>query len=106
MIGVVIWSKEAAGQAAIWCQDDGAIAFLKSREDMSEAGNWPKAGDLVELENEVIGATRYARNVSCMPAQAKVDSPKVLFCAHSPTCISMSMPLCQYTSPDCKLRCG
>lgn len=106
MIGVVVWSKEDIGQAAIWCQDDASIAFLKSRDDMSNEDVWPKAGELVELDHEMVGSTRYARNVSRMPSQAQADSPKTLSCAHRPDCTSLAFPLCEYTSPDCKQRCG
>lgn len=106
MIGVVIWENESSGQAAIWCQDKASLAYLEGRENLTDQTFWPRSGDLVELKSETIGSTRYARDVTGLPPEKSPTIPKELRCPHNPDCISITFPVCQYSSPDCKRRCG
>lgn len=106
MIGVVIWEKEECEQAVIWCQDLSSLAYLDCREHIAESDYWPRSGDLVEMSNQMIGTTRYARQVTRVPQEKTADSPKEIRCAHNPDCKSMTFPVCEYTSPQCKLRCS
>lgn len=63
MIGVVVWSNLARKQAVIWCEDHAALAYLAGEENCVERGTWPEPGDMVELEDEVVGELRCARRV-------------------------------------------
>lgn len=65
MIGVVVWSNAAAEKAVIWCEDHAALAYMQGRQDYPVMASWPEAGDLLELDSEMIGNIRHARNV-CM----------------------------------------
>ena len=50
MIGVILWSSPPKEKAVIWCEDHGALAYLQGQENLAFPGEWPEAGDLVELE--------------------------------------------------------
>ncbi len=63
MIGVVVWASEARHKAVIWCEDQGALAYLQGQDNLVEQMSWPVAGDLLELETEMIGNLRHAREV-------------------------------------------
>lgn len=63
MLGVVVWSNLVRKQAVIWCEDHAALAYLAGAENLLEPGTWPEPGDLVELEDEVVGELRCARRV-------------------------------------------
>lgn len=66
MIGVVVWSSAAREKSVIWCEDQGALAYLQGAGNMIDARNWPEPGDLVELEEEMQGALRCARSVTLL----------------------------------------
>lgn len=48
MLGVVLWSSDRRRKAVIWCEDQQALAYL--RDDAVISGDWPEAGDIVEIE--------------------------------------------------------
>lgn len=108
MIGVVIWGKEESERAVIWCEELASMTYLDSRADLKETSQWPKAGDLVELEYEQIGETRHARQVCMVPLDdtEETQSPRELRCPYNPECSSLTFPVCNYLSPPCKTRCG
>lgn len=67
MIGVIVWSNADREKAVIWCEDQGALAYLQGRENLAVAAMpWPEAGDLMELETEDIASLRHARRVSLL----------------------------------------
>lgn len=78
MLGVVVWSNETKSKAVIWCEDQGALAYLEGVENLSAGGNWPIAGDLIELESVLDGGLRLARNVRLLSQGAGVALPQVL----------------------------
>ncbi len=90
MIGVVVWSSVERQKAVIWCEDQGALAYLHGAENMLAGSGWPMAGDLVELASETRGDMRYARDVTLVNRQHFVDLPTIL---------KQETP-----SPDCGLR--
>lgn len=79
MLGVVVWSKEAALSAVIWCEDHGDIAYLKGYCGLAEEPDylsvdpapprWPAVGDLVTLEIVAVGAMRLVRNLAILEAE-------------------------------------
>ncbi len=78
MLGVVVWSKESAQAAVIWCEDHGEIAYLKGYQGLSEPPDytspdagpplWPAVGDLVTLDISAAGGMRLARNLAILEA--------------------------------------
>lgn len=78
MLGVVVWSNETKGKAVIWCEDQGALAYLEGVENLISGGDWPAAGDLIELESVLDGGLRLARNVRLLSQGAGVALPQVL----------------------------
>lgn len=78
MIGVVVWSNAERQKAVIWCEDQGALAYLHGRDNLLPGGQWPLAGDLVELASETLGDMRYARDVALLNRQHFVELPNML----------------------------
>lgn len=78
MIGVVVWSSEDRQKAVIWCEDQGALAYLKDGDDLQRGAEWPAAGDLMELESETIGELRFARCVSPIRERSCPEIPTML----------------------------
>ncbi len=78
MLGVVVWSKESAQSAVVWCEDHGDIAYLKGYGGLAEEPDylspdpapprWPAVGDLVTLEIVAAGAMRLVRNLAILEA--------------------------------------
>lgn len=63
MLGVVVWSNEPRNKAVIWCEDQGALAYLEGLANLSLGSDWPNPGDLVELECRLEGGLRLAHDV-------------------------------------------
>lgn len=78
MIGVVVWSNVAKEKAVVWCEDQGSLAYLQGRADLLNTHAWPEPGDLLELETEVIGNLRHARQVSVLSEQGCPELPQLL----------------------------
>lgn len=78
MLGVVVWSNEKRCKAVIWCEDQGALAYLEGMTSLLRAGSWPEAGDLVELESELEGGLRLARNVRLVSQGVGAALPQAL----------------------------
>ncbi|SIQ31003.1 hypothetical protein SAMN05421641_10652 [Paracoccus thiocyanatus] len=78
MIGVILWSSPAKEKAVIWCEDHGALAYLQGRENLFSRQDWPEAGDLVELEFEVLAGLRHARFVSLVTGNKRSELPSLL----------------------------
>ncbi|UXU75141.1 MULTISPECIES: hypothetical protein [unclassified Paracoccus (in: a-proteobacteria)] len=78
MIGVILWSSPARQKAVIWCEDHGALAYLKGTEDLMTAAAWPEAGDLVELEVEMLDGLRHARAVHVVDGNRRPELPGLL----------------------------
>ncbi|MCV2446116.1 hypothetical protein [Paracoccus sp. DMF] len=78
MIGVILWSSPAKEKAVIWCEDHGALAYLQGQESLVFPGDWPEAGDLVELEIETIKDLRHARSVSLVSGNKRSELPSLL----------------------------
>ena len=91
MLGVVVWSKESTQAAVIWCEDHGAIAYLKGYDGLAEQPDylsadpapprWPAVGDLVMLETVVVGGLRRAHNLSIVEADWGAALPISLIAA-------------------------
>lgn len=78
MIGVVVWSNEKRGKAVIWCEDQGALAYLEGVGNLAAGAGWPVAGDLVEMESVVEGGLRLARAVRLLSQGAGAALPQAL----------------------------
>lgn len=78
MIGVVVWSNTCREKAVIWCEDQAELAYLQGAANLLEQGFWPQPGDLLELECEMIGTLRHARNVSRLSGQRCPELPRLL----------------------------
>lgn len=78
MIGVVVWSSLERQKAVIWCEDQGALAYLHGQENLLSGCAWPDAGDLLELESETVGDLRIARAVTTLNQRHCVDLPAML----------------------------
>ncbi|MDO5632705.1 MAG: hypothetical protein Q4G22_12840 [Paracoccus sp. (in: a-proteobacteria)] len=79
MIGVVVWSSADREKAVIWCEDQGALAYLQGRENLAMPGmGWPEAGDLMELETEFLASLRHARRVALLSEAQCPDLPDTL----------------------------
>ena len=78
MLGVVVWSNERRCKAVIWCEDQGALAYLEGMTNLFRAGQWPEAGDLVELESVLEGGLRLARKVRMLSQGVGAALPQAL----------------------------
>lgn len=78
MIGVVVWSSRQREKAVIWCEDQGALAYLQGRDALLNQNFWPEPGDLLELDSEVIGNLRHARRVSLLSEKSCTQLPAAL----------------------------
>ena len=78
VLGVVIWSKESRKKAVIWCEDQGALAYLAGKENLISREIWPETGDLVELDCTAEGGLRMARNVRLLSRGAGAALPHTL----------------------------
>lgn len=78
MIGVVVWASSARQKAVIWCEDQGALAYLQGQDNLVESGDWPTAGDLVELETRMEADLRHAYNVRMITENWCPDLPERL----------------------------
>lgn len=78
MIGVVVWSSKDREKAVIWCEDQASLAYLQGQSNLSNQDRWPEPGDLVELESEMVGSLRHARNVQVLSEQGCAALPELL----------------------------
>lgn len=78
MIGVVVWSNKAKEKAVIWCEDQASLAYLGGVDSLSDPTSWPEPGDLLELESEMVGELRYARQVSMLTEKGCLHLPELL----------------------------
>ncbi len=78
MLGVVVWSSAAKLKSVIWCEDQGALAYLHGYDNILGNAGWPEAGDMVELETEVRNDLRYAFNVRIVTERKFADLPGLL----------------------------
>lgn len=78
MIGVIVWSSAAKLKAVIWCEDQGALAYLQGMDNILGNDSWPEAGDMVELETEVRKDLRHAFNVRILTEGKFTELPEIL----------------------------
>lgn len=78
MIGVVVWSNPERQKAVIWCDDQGALAYLEGPEHLMTGTSWPSAGDLLELDSETVGDLRHARAVTLLNPRHCPELPQIL----------------------------
>lgn len=78
MIGVIVWSSAAKLKAVIWCEDQGALAYLQGDDNVLGDLGWPEAGDMVELETEVRNELRHAFNVRIVTERKFSELPELL----------------------------
>lgn len=78
MLGVVVWSNEKRSKAVIWCEDQGALAYLAGTTNLVLQTDWPEVGDLVELECILEGGLRLARQVRLLSPGAGAALPHAL----------------------------
>lgn len=78
MIGVIVWSSAAKLKAVIWCEDQGALAYLQGADNVLGNLGWPEAGDMVELETEVRSDLRHAFNVRIVTERKFAELPGLL----------------------------
>ncbi len=78
MLGVVLWSDASDGKAVIWCEDQGDLAYLNSKENVLQAGDFFDAGDLVQFDMEVSKSVRFANNPRLVIEKAGTQLPQVL----------------------------
>lgn len=78
MIGVIVWSSAAKLKAVIWCEDQGALAYLQGMDKILGDNGWPEAGDMVELETEVRKDLRHAFNVRIVTEGKFTELPELL----------------------------
>lgn len=78
MLGVVVWSNETRNKAVIWCEDQGALAYLEGLWNLALSAAWPNAGDLVELDCAPEGGLRLARNVRVLSQGVGEALPRAL----------------------------
>lgn len=78
MIGVVVWSSETRQKAVIWCEDQGALAYLQGQHALQDDMCWPQSGDMLELETETRGALRCVTMVRMYREQSCPELPEIL----------------------------
>lgn len=49
MLGILVWFDERLQSGIVWCEDQGALAFLDARV-AAEAGFALREGDLIDIE--------------------------------------------------------
>lgn len=78
MIGVIVWSSAAKLKAVIWCEDQGALAYLHGTDKLLDGQNWPEAGDMVALETEMRDNLRHAFKVRIIDEKRFTQLPGIL----------------------------
>lgn len=78
MIGVIVWSSAAKQKAVIWCEDQGALAYLHGSDNVTGRPGWPEAGDMVSLETELRQELRHAFNVRIIEERKFTELPSLL----------------------------
>lgn len=78
MIGVVIWSDDSSEKAVIWCEDQGALAFLDGADNLTVPAKWPAAGDLMDFECEDAEGLRRASSATVVATGACPSLPEAL----------------------------
>ena len=85
MIGVVLWSDNAAGKAVFWCEDQGDLAYYEEPAICMGHGSGFDPGDMVQFGITVHRKLRIADNprvvledaASHLPDALRHDSPAV-----------------------------
>ncbi|MFD1883658.1 hypothetical protein [Paracoccus pacificus] len=77
MIGVIVWSNASRLKAVVWCEDQGALAYLNGTDNLL-GDRWPVAGDMVELDSENRDGLRYALAVRLVGGCGCPDLPERL----------------------------
>lgn len=75
MIGVVLWKNTDDGSAVIWCEDQGDLAFMNSKDEVLDAPTFFDVGDVVEFDVLVRGNMRGVRNLSRLQDPSRPDLP-------------------------------
>ncbi|MDO5613137.1 MAG: hypothetical protein Q4G14_07840 [Paracoccus sp. (in: a-proteobacteria)] len=103
MIGVVVWSSADREKAVIWCEDQGALAYLQGRENLAMPGmGWPEAGDLMELETEFLASLRHARHVALLSEAECPGLPDALRRAPEPDEMRLRLVSSREDAPKAK----
>lgn len=78
MLGVVLWSDASDGKAVIWCEDQGDLAYVRSEDNVLQAGDFFDAGDLIQFDMEMSQSVRVANNPRLVCEKAGPALPKAL----------------------------
>lgn len=78
MMGVVLWSDASDRKAVIWCEDQGDLAFLNSKEPLLDGEVFFDAGDVVQFDMEIQATMRRAHNPRLVVERAGVGLPEAL----------------------------
>ena len=78
MLGVVLWSDASDGKAVIWCEDQGDLAYVNSKDSVLKSDDFFDAGDLVQFDMEVHKSVRLANNPRLVIEKAGAQLPDVL----------------------------
>lgn len=47
MIGIVLWSDPVVAKAVFWCEDQGDLAYFRSKDPQNSPASALTAGDMV-----------------------------------------------------------
>ncbi|MDO5621818.1 MAG: hypothetical protein Q4G24_10140 [Paracoccus sp. (in: a-proteobacteria)] len=78
MIGVVVWSCDRRHKAVIWCEDQGALAYLRGQDGLLDHACWPQPGDMLELDTHFQDGLRIAHQVRMYRESSCPDLPQFL----------------------------
>ncbi len=79
MFGVILWSDAAAGQAVIWCEDSGNLAYYQAPGRLRHSQcDFFDAGDYVEFEVTQDDRLRRASNAQKVQAEPTCRVQEVL----------------------------
>jgi hypothetical protein len=78
MIGVVLWKNTDDGSAVIWCEDQGDLAFMNSKDDVLEPPTFFDVGDVVEFDVLMHKNMRGVQNLSRLQDPSRPELPETL----------------------------
>ena len=78
MLGVVLWSDTSDRKAVIWCEDQGDLAYVNTKDDVLQPEEFFDAGDLVQFDMEMFQSMRLANNPRLVIERAGDVLPQIL----------------------------
>lgn len=75
MIGIVLWSDPVVAKAVFWCEDQGDLAYFRSKDPQNSPASALTAGDMVCFDVSTDEKMRLASNPRLISGHGSADLP-------------------------------